>query len=144
VTLLPALLLLLLQIAFAANLDFIRSNIHVIPAVILACLMRVFVAACAMLALSSLSKSTRYVAIMFAGVLFFTDALYAVLTGITDSTRVAWISITANMDNVSDLMFRQEPRYETPVIVSVLILAGLMAVCISVLERRVRGVEIVK
>lgn len=144
VTLLPAILLVLLQIAFAGNLDFIGKNMHVVPAIVLASLIRVFVAACAMLALSSLSKSTRYVAILYTGVIFFTESLYAVLTSITDSTRVAWISITANMENIADLMFRQEARYETPVVVSVLVLAGLMAVCISVLERRVRGVEIVK
>ena len=42
------------------------------------------------------------------------------------------------------LVFRQPPRYETPVLVSILVLAGLLAVSISVLERRVRGVEIVK
>ena len=144
VTLVPALLLLVLQIAFAGNLDFVSKNMHVIPAVVLSSLMRVFVAACAMLALSSLSKSTRYVAILFTGVIVFTDSMYAVFTGITDSTRMAWISVAANMNNVSDFMFRQEPRYETPVMVSVLVLAGLLAVCISVLERRVRGVEIVK
>jgi ABC-type transport system involved in multi-copper enzyme maturation permease subunit len=144
VTLVPALLLLLLQIGFAGNLDFVRSNLHVVPAMILASLMRVIVAGCAMLALSSLSKSTRYVAILYTGVIFFTESVYGVLTAITDSTRVAWVSITANMENVADLMFRQTPRYETPVAVSVLILLGLLAVSISVLERRVRGVEIVK
>jgi hypothetical protein len=50
-----------MQVMFAGNLDFIRANLHVIPAVVLACLMRVAVASCAMLAMSSLSKSTRYV-----------------------------------------------------------------------------------
>jgi hypothetical protein len=40
-------------------------------------------------------------------------------------------------------MFRQTPRYETPVIVSVLVLLGLIAVSVSVLERKVRGVEVV-
>lgn len=144
VTLVPALLLLLLQVAFAGNLDFITDNLHVVPAVILACLVRVFIASAAMLALSSLSKSTRYVAILYTGILFFTDRLYDVLALITDSTRVGWISITANMDNIGDLMFRQPPRYETPVLVSIMILAGILAVSISVLERRVRGVEIVK
>ncbi len=96
-----------------------------------------------MLALSSLSKSTRYVAILYAGAIFFTNAIYGVLAFITGSTRVAWVSIGANIENITDALFRQTPRYETPVIVSVLVLLGLLAVSISVLERRVRGVEIV-
>ena len=65
------------------------------------------------------------------------------LAFVTGSTRVAWVSIGANIDNITDALFRQTPRYETPVTVSVLVLLGLLAVSISVLERRVRGVEIV-
>ena len=143
VTLVPALLLLLLQISFAGNFDFIRSNLFVMPAIVRGSLGRVFVFTFAMLALSSLSKSTRYVAILFAGVAFFTDAIFGVLVAITGSTRVAWISLGANIDVVSDAMFRQEPRYDAPVVVSALVLAGVIAVAVSVLERRVRGVEVV-
>ena len=58
--------------------------------------------------------------------------------------RGAWISIGMNRELVTDVMFRQKPSYEAPVMVSVLILAGLVALSISVLERRVRGVEVVK
>jgi len=143
VTLLPALLLLVMQVMFAGNLDFLRANMYVVPSVILASLMRVLISAATMLALSSLSKSTRFVAILYAGAIFFTNAIYVLLVAITGSTRVAWVSIGANMENVTDVMFRQPPRYETPVIVSILILLGLLAVSFSVLERRVRGVEIV-
>ena len=143
VTLVPALLLVLMQVMFAGNLDFLRANMFVIPAVILASLIRVLISASTMLALSSLSKSTRFVAILYTGAIFFTESFYVVLYVITGSTRVAWVSIGANLENVTDVMFRQPPRYETPVIVSILILLGLLAVSISVLERRVRGVEIV-
>ena len=62
----------------------------------------------------------------------------------TGSTRAAWISITANLEQVTDLIFRKALRYETPAVVSILVLAGLIAVSISVLERRVKGVEVVK
>ena len=143
VTLLPGLLLLVLQVLFSGSLDFLRQNLYVIPAVVLASLLRVFVASFAMLALSALSKSTRYVAILYTGAIFFTDAMFLVLRLITNSTRVAWVSFSANLENVTDVMFRQTPRYDTPVIVSVLVLAGLIAISLSVLERRVKGVEVV-
>ena len=69
VTVVPSLLLLILQVSFAANLDFIRTYPFVVPAVILASVARVIVSAFAMVALSSLSKSTRYVAILYAGII---------------------------------------------------------------------------
>ena len=143
VTLVPVLLLLMLQVLFAGNLEFLRSNLYVVPAVFLACLMRVLVASFTMLALSSLSKSTRYVAILYTGAIFFTGSMFVVMRIITNSTRIAWISIGANLEVVTDVMFRQPPRYDTPVIVSVLVLAGLIVLSVSVLERRVKGVEVV-
>jgi len=143
ISLVPALLLLLMQVGFAGNVDFLKANLHVVPAVILASLMRVGVFSCTMLALSSLSKSTRYVAILYTGTIFFTEIMYGVLRAVTGSTRVAWVSISGNMENITDALFKQAHRYDTPVTVSVLVLLGLVAVSISVLERRVRGVEVV-
>lgn len=143
VTLVPAILLLLVQILFSGSFDFIRQNLFLIPAVTLASLLRVFVTAFTILALSSLSKSSRYVAIMYAGAIFFTEALFGVLRIIEGTTRVAWVSITANLEQVTDAIFRNQLHYETPVFVSLLVLLGLVAVSISVLERRVRGVEVV-
>jgi ABC-type transport system involved in multi-copper enzyme maturation permease subunit len=143
ITLVPALLLLVMQVMFSGNFDFLRANLHVVPAIILACLIRVIVSALAMMALSSLSKSTRFVAILYTGAIFFTDSMFVFLAFVTGSTRVAWVSVGGNIENITDVMFRQTPRYETPLVVSILVLLGLIAVSISVLERRVRGVEIV-
>jgi hypothetical protein len=144
VTLVPALLLLLLQVLFAGSLAFIRENFFLVPAVILGSLIRVLVSAFTVLALSALSKSSRFVAILFTGAVFFTDAVFGVLRAMTfGSTRMAWVSVTANIDQVTDAVFRTPPRYETPVTVSALVLAGLIVLSISVLERRVRGVEVV-
>ena len=143
VTVVPGILLLILQVSFAGNVEFVRTYPSVIPAVILASLARVIVASFAMLALSSLSKSTRYVAMLYAGTILFTEAIFGVISAITSSSRSAWISVGANLENITDVMFRQTPRYETPAIVSVLVLVGRVVLSITVLERRVRGVEVV-
>ena len=125
VTIVPALLLIVLQVSFSGSLEFLKSNLFLIPAVVLASLARVIVSSFAMLALSSLSKSTRYVAILYAGIdLLHGSRCSACSTAVTDSTRAAWISLSANLENITDVMFRQTPRYETPVIVSVLVLLG--------------------
>jgi ABC-2 type transport system permease protein len=143
VTLLPALLLVLMQLILSGSLDLVREAPTLIPAVVLASLIRVIVASATMLALSSISKSARYVAVLYTGIIFFAEAMYGVLSFVTGSTRVAWVSITGNFDVVTDAIFREAPRYDTPVAVSFIVLIGLVAVSISVLERSVRGVEIV-
>jgi hypothetical protein len=142
ITLLPALLLILVQMGFS-GVTFIKNNFFVLPAVILASMIQVIVASFTMLALSSLSKSSRYVALLYTGAIFFTEALFNALRVITGSTRVAWVSITGNLNQVIDVIFRLPARYETPIVVSVLVLLALVVVSISVLERRVKGVEVV-
>lgn len=143
VTLVPALLLLLLKVVFDGNFVFLRNNLFLIPAITIGALLQVLLASFTMLALSSLSKSSRYVGILYVGITFFTGAIYGALYAITGSTRVSWISIGANVDQVVDVVFRLKPRYATPWQVSLLVIFGLIAVSISILERRVRGVEVV-
>lgn len=143
VTLVPGILLLLLQIAFAGSFTFARANLFLVPAITLSALVQVLLASFTMLALSSLSKSARFVAILYAGLIFFTKAMFGALALITGGTRVAWVSFSDNLIQVVDVIFRLRPRYEVPWVVSLLVIVGLMAVSASVLERRVRGVEIV-
>jgi ABC-type transport system involved in multi-copper enzyme maturation permease subunit len=143
VTLVPGVLLLLLQIAFAGSFTFARANLFLFPAITLSALLQVLLASFTMLALSSLSKSARYVAILYTGVLFFTKAMFGALALITGGTRIAWVSFSDNLTQVVDVIFRLKPRYEVPWIVSLLVIIGLMVLSASVLERRVRGVEVV-
>ena len=143
ITWVPAMLLLFLQGMFAASFQFLRENLYLIPAITIASLVETLVAAFAMLALSSLSKSSRYVAIMYTGIMLFTNAIYGVLRLVTRGTSVSWVSFTASLEQVGDVIFRVPPRYETPVLVSFIVLLGLVVVSLSILERRVRGVEVV-
>jgi hypothetical protein len=96
-----------------------------------------------MLALSSLSKSARFVGIMYVGILFFTKAIFGVLYAITGTSAVSWISFGDDLSQVVDVIFHLRPRYATPWPVSLLVIIGLIVVSLSVLERRVRGVEVV-
>jgi ABC-type transport system involved in multi-copper enzyme maturation permease subunit len=143
VTLVPALLLLLLQVMFAGSFAFLQKNLFLFPAITVATLLQALLATFTMLALSSLSKSSRYVAILYSGILFFTAAIYGVMMAITGSTRLSWLSLGANLSQVVDVIFRIKPRYATPWPVSLIVILGLVALSISVLERRVRGVEVV-
>lgn len=143
VTWLPAVLLLLLQIAFSGDFAFIRANSSLIASVTLYCLLTVIVITFGMTALSSLSRSSRFVGILFAGLLLFSDAMFNALRFITGSTAISWVSVQASLDQVGDVIFRQAPRHQTPVAVSFLVLLAVIFISASVLERRVRGVEVV-
>ncbi len=57
---------------FAGSFAFLRKNLFLFPAITVASLLQVLLATFTMLALSSLSKSSRYVAILYAGIIFFT------------------------------------------------------------------------
>jgi len=143
ITWLPAILLLILQIAFSGSFTFLKDNTSLIASVTLYCLLTVIVITFGMTALSSLSRSSRFVGIMFAGVLIFSDAMFNALRFITGSTAISWVSVQASLDQVGDVIFRQAPRHQTPVAVSFLVLLAVVVLSASVLERRVRGVEVV-
>ena len=143
VTWLPAILLLFLQVMFKGSFEFMRANLFLFPAITVSALLQSILVTLTMLALSSLSKSPRYVGILFAGILFFTKAIFGAMLAITGDTSLAWLSLGDNIQQVSDVVFRQTPSYNTPWQVSLIVVLGLIAVSISVLERRVRGVEIV-
>ena len=143
VTLVPAILLLFLQMMFAGSVAFIRANLFLVPAITLFSLIQVFVSAFAMLALSSLSKSRRFVAIMYAGIVFFTAAMYQALSAITGSRAWAWISPEDTLDILADRIFRVPNSPAMPVPAALLTIILVIAASIWILERRVRGVEVV-
>jgi ABC-2 type transport system permease protein len=143
ITWVPAIVLLVVQISFAGNFTFLKNNFYLFPAITVFAFLQVTTVAAAMLALSSLSKSSRYVAILYAAVLFFTRAIYGVLSIVTRSTGLSWISFPANLAQVGDVIFRLPPKYATPWPVSLLMIFGLIAVSALILERRVRGIEVV-
>jgi len=143
VTWLPATMLLIVQIVFAGNLNFVKANLFLLPAIAVYTAIETIVLSLVMLALSSLSKSARFVGIMYAGMLFFTHALYGVVFLVTRNTRFSWMSLLANLQHIGDVIFRVSSRYDTPGWVTVLALAAIVGVAGLVLERRVRGVEVV-
>jgi ABC-2 type transport system permease protein len=143
VTFLPAMLLLLTQAVFAGSLTFVRNNLYLLPAITLFSFAQVLLAACTMLALSSMSKSSRFVAVMYAGLFFFTTALFNALRGITGRSTFAWLSPTASLAQLGDVIFRLEPRYQMHPAIAALVVVVLIAGSIAILLRRVRGVEIV-
>jgi ABC-2 type transport system permease protein len=143
VTWVPALLLLAVQIAFAGNFTFFSSNVYLFPAITVFSFLQVVTIGSAMLALSSLSTSARYVGILYAALLFFSQALFRVLQFVTGSTSLSWIAVPYDLSQLGDAIFRLPLRYDTPWGLSLAAIVATVVASGLVLERRVRGVEVV-
>ena len=143
VTWVPGMLLLLLQMMFAGNFTFLRANLFLFPAITLFSAILVLLSAFSMLALSSLSKSRRFVAVMYAALIFLTAAMYQALRGITGSAAWAALSPGDLLDVFAAAIFRSPGTPSMPLPAAVLVLLGLIGASVWVLERRVRGVEVV-
>jgi len=143
ITWLPAMVLLIVQAAFAGSFAFVWNNLFLFPAITVFAAIEVIAVSFTMLALSSLSNSSRYVGILYAGVIFFSSAIYGVLYAVTRSTMFSWISFPANLEQLGNVIFRQPVKYDTPWPVSLFVIVLVVAVSCLILERRVRGVEVV-
>ena len=143
VTWAPAVLLLVLQTMFTGSLSFVREHAFLIPAITLFGFLQVLLASITMLALSSLSTSARYVGMLYAGAVIFSEAVFQTLRGVTGGTGLSWVSFSASLAQVGDVIFRIEPRYDTPWQGSLVAVVVVIALSAWVLARRVRGVEIV-
>lgn len=143
VTWVPALLLLVVQIMFSGSFAFFLSHLVLVPAITIFSLLQATVVALAMVALSSLSRNSRYVGILYAGLIFFSQAIYGILYGITRDSRLAWISVAADLSQVGDAIFRLPLRFNMPLTMAVVVIVLLIVASCITLERRVRGVEVV-
>jgi ABC-2 type transport system permease protein len=143
ITWVPAILLLVVQVMFAGNFAFVRSNAHLVPAITVFSLVEAVTVSMAMLALSSLSNSSRFVGILYAALILFSSALYGVVRVVTGGTGLSWIAFGNNLSQLGDVIFRVPLRYDTPWPVSLLVTVLVLVLSTLVLERRVRGVEVV-
>lgn len=143
ITWLPAMVLLLLQVVLGGSFGFLRENIFLVPAITLASFIRALLAAFLILALSSLTKSRRFVSVMYAGVTFFTLGMSQTLRAITGSRAWAALSPGDMLDVITTWVFRGKTVPPVPVPIAVAVVLGLVLLSMLILERRIRAVEVV-
>lgn len=143
VTLVPAALLLLLQVLFSGSTAFLTGNLFLVPAVVLFSLIQSVVAAAAILALSSLSRSRRFVSVLYAGVVFFSAAMFQALRALTGSGLWAVMSPAEVLDVLGDVIFRLPGEPVVPVPLAAGSVIALVVLSLVILARRIRGVEVV-
>ena len=143
VTWVPAITLVALQVLFSGSLAFVSSHPRLIPAITITSLLQVALAATTMVALSSLSRSRRFAAMLYALVVIFAGAVQRVLQTATGNPGWVLLSPQNTLLVVTDALFGAAPDSDIPAAIALLAVTALIATCVVVLERRVRAVDVV-
>jgi ABC-2 type transport system permease protein len=143
VTWVPAMTLLALQVLFSGSLEFVSSHPRLVPAITITSLLQVALASMTMLALSSLSRSRRFAAMLYAVVAIFAGAVERVLQTATGTASWVLLSPQNTLAVVTDALFGIDSDTGIPVSVALMAVIALLGICVVVLERRVRAVDVV-
>src|SRR5262249_31445567 len=143
VTWLPAVLVLLIQIMVSGSFEVFVGHLFPFPALTRFSFIQVSAVASAMLALSSLSNSSRYVGVLYTGLLFFSQALYGIVYAITRDSRLGVIAPAIALNRIGDAIFSSPTRVQLSVAAACVAVVVLILVSAVILEKRVRGVEVV-
>lgn len=143
VTWVPAMMLLALQVLFSGSLEFVSEHPRLVPAITVSSLLQVALASMTMLALSSLSRSRRFAAMLYAIVAIFAGAVGGVLQTATGDAGWVLLSPQNTLMVITDALFGMSADTAIPVTFALAAIAALLGICVVVLERRVRPVDVV-
>lgn len=143
-TALPWLLLIVFKLIFAGKLAFLRE-FPILPLSILAyaALLSVFFAFYFLL-LSASSRNSRYVAILVFTTYIFSDVLSGILTEIFRTPYMSLFSIRANIQQAGACLFGGKLPHAVPPAWSFAVLAAICLLSLVVLDRKIRGVQVIK
>ena len=142
-TLIPGLLLFLEQ-SLLSDISFLKENYWVPFSIIAYSVIIILSTSLLMLLFSSLTTNSRYAIIGFSAVWFGSPVIYEVIKAIARTSKVALVSIWANYDLLGTTIFGSSPDYSVHWVWALLIQIALIALCLFVLHRRIRAVEVVK
>jgi ABC-2 type transport system permease protein len=142
-TLVPALLLFLIAVLFKADAAFLLKNLWLLGPILGYSALIIFTYALTVLALSAMTRSSRFAGINFAALFFFSQILYGILSVIFRSSRIGWIAVGNNISQIGAALFDVTLPYKSPVWVSVLFLLVLMAASVWAVHRKIQAVEVV-
>ena len=142
-TLIPG-LLLFLEHVLLTDTPFLKENYWIPLSIIVYSVLITLSSSLLMLLFSSLTSNPRYAIIGFCAIWFGSPVIYEVLKAITRTSKMALISIWANYDILGTVLFAGSHNYAVHWAWALLVQIALIALCLFVLHRRIRAVEIVK
>jgi hypothetical protein len=143
-TLLPGLLFITFKMVFAGSFALLRSYPWLPVSVVAESLVLTIFFSFYTLLLSGLSPNRRYVSILIFGVYVFSDILFGIFYGLLHSPLCALISVRANLGQVTAFLFRQAAPYDVSWVYSALLLGGACLLSAWVLNKRVKGVSVIR
>ena len=142
-TLIPG-LLLFLEHVLLTDTPFLKENYWIPLSIVAYSVLITLSSSLLMLLFSSLTSNPRYAIIGFCAVWFGSPVIYEVLKAITRTSKMALISIWANYDILGTVLFAGSHNYAVHWAWALLVQIALIVLCLFVLHRRIRAVEIVK
>ena len=162
----PAILAYLLGMCFSVDLSIVKDTARLFFASIVYGLIVVISGGTLMLAMSSLSRNSRYVGVIWIGIWFISSTVAGVLTGLLRRDWCPIFSYTANLLRVSDALldtgsawarfaqfFPAQQREQLlkalgntgyPWYWSALVLTGLLGISVWILSLRVKSLDRLK
>ena len=143
VTLAPGILLFLEGVLVAETTDFLREGHWIFWSIIGYSLILIIPTSFLILALSSMTKSNLYAAVVFAAILFGTPIISEILRQVFHHKKVVLISYWHNINILGNKVFNLRPRYSADWPYALLIVLALIGCCAWILHRKTKVVEVV-
>lgn len=143
ITLVPGILLFIENAILSQDLTFLQEEYWIIGAIIVFSLILIIPTGLLILTLSSITKNNRYTAISFIAILMGTPIFSGLITAILKFRWGILISYWSNLEILGRKLFRLQgsPSYWYW---STIIVIGIIGLCIWIIQRKVKGVEIIK
>ena len=143
-TLVPGLLFIVFKLLFAGSFRFL-ADYPWLPLAVIGYSLFVTGFFCAYtLLFSSLSKNRRYVSILIFAVYLLSNILFGFFYENYKKPAYALLSLSANLQQVGAWFFRLKPAYAVPWYWSLAVLLAFALAAAVVLNKKIRGVEVVK
>jgi hypothetical protein len=144
ITLIPGIVFFLFKLLFSGNFEFFSSYPWLLLSIFLYSILVTGFFAFYTLLISSLSKNRRYVAIQIWVIYIFSDILFGIFWEIFKSPYFSLISIKYNLKQIGAALFKQNPIYDVPWILSLLVLLLICGASAFVLKKKIKGVQVIK
>jgi ABC-type transport system involved in multi-copper enzyme maturation permease subunit len=143
-TLVPGLLLVVFKLVFSGSFQILRDHPSLPLAVVLySALTAVFFAAYSLL-LSSLGRSRRSASFLIFGAYFLSDLLSAILIDNFRVPALGLVSLKNNLKQAAAPLFGVKPALDVPWEYSFAVLAAVVALSVWLLNKKVKGVTVIK
>lgn len=139
ISLIPALILFMMQILIGNDPDFLGSSFWVVFSMVGYSILILGTLVNLMLLLSALVSSGT-AAVLFIVIMEITEIFRRILSKIPE---VGLISIDANLKQVGALLFGSAPPYPFSPLLALMVLIGLNLICLLILKMRLKPTEVV-